>query len=92
MKVKVCMGSKCMLFGAMNIWEQLESLEEMREEEPWRFTDEPLEIEAIRCDGSCKETAERIVPVVFIEDEVMHRATSQMVMEKVMDQLLKETE
>ncbi len=87
MKVKVCMGSKCMLFGAMNIWESLESLEELREEEPWRFTDEPLEIEAIRCEQACKEGEKRITPVVYIEDERIERATSQQVMELVMAKL-----
>ena len=90
MKVKVCMGSKCMLFGAMNIWESLESLEELREEEPWRFTDEPLEIEAIRCEQACKASEKRITPVVYIEDERIERATSQQVMELVMARLTAE--
>lgn len=87
MKVKVCMGSKCMLFGAMNIWESLESLEELRKEEPWRFTEEPLEIEAIRCEQDCKTGDKRVTPVVYIEDERIERATSQQVMELVMSKI-----
>ena len=52
MKVQVHMGSRCMLYGAMNILEQLESLEELRLAEPWRFNEEIL-IEIGR--ASCRE-------------------------------------
>ena len=87
MKVKVCMGTRCMLVGAMNIWEQLESLQDMMEEEPWRFGDEELELEAIGCNNFCRASEERVIPVVYIEDELIERATSQVVMAKVMHQL-----
>lgn len=90
MKIKICMGSKCMLFGAMNILEQLESLQELREESPNLFTEEELEVEKIPCTGLCKQTEDKISPVVFIEDEVLYRATSQEVMESVMSKLSKE--
>ena len=86
MKVQVHMGSRCMLYGAMNILEQLESLEELRLAEPWRFNEEVLEIEAVPCSVNCK--TDRISPVVIIEGESIHRATSQQIMEKVMSKIL----
>ena len=66
MKVQVHMGSRCMLYGAMNILEQLESLEELRLAEPWRFNEEILEIEAVPCSDNCK--TDRISPLLRSEE------------------------
>lgn len=90
MKVKVCVGSRCMLFGAMNIVEQLEGLQEIIKESPDLFIDEELEIEEIPCIGYCKTTQDKVSPVVIVGEDVLFRASSQEVMEAVMNGLSKE--
>lgn len=87
MKVRVCMGSRCMLFGAMNIFDQLEGLQELVEKSPELFLEEELIVEEVPCTGHCKASEEKVSPVVFIGDEVLYRATSQEVMEMVMTKI-----
>ncbi|TFZ39152.1 (2Fe-2S) ferredoxin domain-containing protein [Soehngenia longivitae] len=86
MKVKVCMGSNCTLLGAMNLLDQIESLRELIEENK-EYKDEELEIESIKCLGYCKETDEDISPVVIVDEDVIFKATGQIVMEKIMDKM-----
>lgn len=86
MKVKVCMGSNCTLLGAMNLLDQIESLRELIEENK-EYKDEELEIESIKCLGYCKETDEDIAPVVIVDEDVIFKATGQIVMEKIMDKM-----
>lgn len=86
MKVKVCMGSNCTLLGAMNLLDQIESLRELIEENK-EYKNEELEIESIKCLGYCKETDEDIAPVVIVDEDVIFKATGQIVMEKIMDKM-----
>ncbi|NLY20533.1 MAG: (2Fe-2S) ferredoxin domain-containing protein [Tissierellia bacterium] len=71
----------------MTILDQLEDLQEMIEENSDSFSNEPLEIEAVKCLDYCKQTKEKITPVVVIDGEVMFRATGQNVMEKIINKL-----
>ena len=51
--------------------------------------DEELEVEAIRCLGFCKNTDEKVAPIVVIDGETMYNATSQTVMEKIVNKIRK---
>lgn len=87
MKVKVCVGSNCTLLGAMNILDQLEDLKDIIEESPEYYSDEILEVEAIKCIGICKHTSEEVAPIVIIDDEIIVQASGQVVMEKIIDKM-----
>lgn len=89
MKVKVCVGSNCTLLGAMNILDQIEDLKDIISEEPESYQDVALDVEAVKCLGFCKGTEEDIAPVVVIDDEAIFNATSQVVMEKILDKVRK---
>lgn len=89
MKVKVCVGSNCTLLGAMNMLDQIEDLKDIISEDPENYSDEVLEVEAVKCLGYCKETTDDVAPVVVIDDESILNATSQVVMEKIMNKMRK---
>ncbi len=90
MKVKVCVGSNCTLLGSMNILDQLDDLKDIILEDADNFSDEELEVEAIKCLGFCKEKEkENVAPIVVIDNEPMFNATSQIVMEKIVNKLRK---
>lgn len=89
MKVKVCVGSSCTLLGSMGILDQIDDLKDIISEDADNYKDEELEVEAIKCLGFCKETVEKVAPVVVIDDEVMFNATSQTVMEKIVNKMRK---
>jgi NADH:ubiquinone oxidoreductase subunit E len=77
MKVTLCMGSNCVMMGNMSIQTQLEDLKESLK---W----DALEIEFQQCQGQCK-IDEATSPVVMIDGEEILSATSEVVMEKVME-------
>jgi NADH:ubiquinone oxidoreductase subunit E len=89
MKIKVCVGSSCTLLGSMGILDQIEDLKEIISEDADSYSDEEIEVEAIKCLGYCKETNEKVAPVVVIDDEPMFNATSQTVMEKIVNKMRK---
>jgi len=89
MKIKVCMGSNCTLLGAMNILDQIEDLKDIINDDIDNYSDEELDVKAVRCLDYCKNTTEKIAPVVVIDDEVMFNASSQIVMEKIVNKLKK---
>lgn len=89
MKIKVCMGSNCTLLGAMNILDQIEDLKDIINDDLDNYNDEELDVEAVRCLDYCKKTTDKIAPVVVIDDEVMFNASSQTVMEKIVNRLKK---
>ena len=77
MKVTLCMGSNCVAMGNMSIQTQLEDLKEFLS---W----DSLEIAFEQCLGQCKVN-ESASPVIMIDGEVILSATSEAVMEKVME-------
>lgn len=89
MKVKVCVGSNCTLLGSMGILDQLDDLKEIISEDAASYKNEEIEVEVIKCLGYCKETNEKVAPVVVIDDEPMFNATSQTVMEKIVNKMRK---
>ncbi|MDW5299302.1 MAG: NAD(P)H-dependent oxidoreductase subunit E [Sedimentibacter sp.] len=89
MKVKVCVGSSCTLLGSMGILDQIDDLKDIISEDAENYKDEELEVEAVKCLGFCKEIGEKVSPVVVIDDEIMFNATSQTVMEKIVNKMRK---
>ena len=89
MKVKVCVGSHCTLLGSMSILDQIDDLKEIISDDSDSYRDEDLEVEAIKCLGFCKNTDEKVAPVIVIDDEPMFNATGQIVMEKIINKIRK---
>ena len=87
MNVKICVGSNCTLLGSMSILDQIDDLKDIISEDSDNYNDEELEVEAIKCLGFCKETNEKVSPVVVIDNEPMFNATSQTVMEKIVNKM-----
>lgn len=90
MKIKVCVGSNCTLMGSMSILDQIDDLKEIIRDDSDNYIDENLEVEAIKCLGYCKDTDEKVSPVVVIEEEEpIYRATGQGVMEQIVKKIRK---
>lgn len=89
MKVKVCVGSNCTFLGSMSILDQIDDLKDIISDDPDSYRDEDLEVEAIKCLGFCKDTDEKVAPVVVIDDEPIYNATSQIIMEKIINKIRK---
>ncbi|MDD4780852.1 MAG: NAD(P)H-dependent oxidoreductase subunit E [Tissierellia bacterium] len=89
MKLKICAGSNCTLLGSLSILDQIDDLKEIISEDAENYRDEGLEVEVIKCLGYCKETNEQVAPVVVIDGEPMFNATSQAVMEKIVNKIRK---
>jgi len=89
MKVKVCGGSNCTLLGSMNILDQIDDLKDIISEDAENYSDESIDVEVIKCLGYCKSSDKNVAPVVVIDDEPMFNATSQAVMERIVNRLRK---
>lgn len=76
MKVIVCMGSRCVMMGSMTIYDQIEALHES-------IPELDLEIETAKCLQKCKEN-EQLCPIVMIDEEMVEKATSSGIMERIM--------
>ena len=87
MKIKVCVGSNCMFLGSLNILDQIENLNDIILGDNEFYRDEPIEVEAVKCLGLCKVTEDNIAPIVMIDGEPMFRASSQLVMEKILSKM-----
>lgn len=80
-KVNICTGSRCMMAGASTI---IDVLEDLRDDIKAQHPEIEIEIENTKCKKQCKED-KKMAPVVQINDEVVLSASTQVVMEKVMD-------
>lgn len=75
-KVDVCVGTHCTMMGAMNI---IELIDDMKQEYP----EHDIEVHTIKCFDACKVAD--VAPIVKINGDTIHNATSERVMEKIMD-------
>ncbi len=90
MKIKVCVGSNCTLLGSMSILDQIEDLKDIIKDDPDNYSDEELDVEAVKCLDICKNTDKTVAPIVVIDDdEVILNATGQIVMEKIINKIRK---
>ncbi|MDK8275791.1 (2Fe-2S) ferredoxin domain-containing protein [Peptoniphilus duerdenii] len=88
MKVTVCMGSRCTMMGANQIYDQLEYIaNELCGPESELCSSKNLELNISKCLNLCKGENERKAPIVVIDDEIVYNATPQAVSEKVMEAL-----
>lgn len=80
MKIRICMGSSCVMLGSMTILNQLEDLKETMDLNN-------LEIECVKCLGNCKNNT-NFGPVVEIDGEIFENAQSQDIMSRVMEEVI----
>lgn len=76
--VKVCVGSRCTMMGAMNILDHVETIKN-------EYSEFDIQVETVKCLKECKESEKNIAPVVMINDEKIYNATSAKVMERMME-------
>lgn len=88
MKVTICMGSKCTMMGASQIYDQLEYIaNELCGPESELCSSKNLEVSISKCLNLCKNSERETAPIVMIDDEIIYNATPQVVSEKVMEEL-----
>ena len=78
LQVQVCACNKCIMMGAMDIMENIESLKKLKVQLRLQ-----TQIELTMDKKICGELSEDVAPVVKINDEVIVRATPEIVMEKI---------
>jgi len=71
--VQICVGTHCTMMGAMHLYEVLQSMQEEGLE---------ITIDLVRCFGDCKTNE---APVVVVNDKKIVSATSEKVMEYIME-------
>lgn len=55
MKVEVCMGTNCMMNGSMELFDQLQSFNELITENPDNYKVDNLEVVPVKCLKNCKK-------------------------------------
>ncbi|RBP38961.1 (2Fe-2S) ferredoxin domain-containing protein [Garciella nitratireducens] len=84
MKVEICVGSRCTMYGADHIIHSVEDLQESILNQMDTPKDFDLEVSLIKCMGRCKN-GKHVSPVVIIDGEVMENTNSQEVMSKIIE-------
>lgn len=88
MKVEICAGAKCTLYGANSILDGLYDLQENLHSYPSVPEDAVLEIEAIPCRDYCKKGEHHIQPpIVFVDGDLVEEAKRSQVLEMVLTHL-----
>lgn len=80
-KVEICSGSKCMMAGASAMYDVVESLVDDLKEQGYEAE---IDLGFSKCMQFCRQDS-NLTPVVKINDEVITKATTQGVMEKIME-------
>ncbi len=75
--VQICVGTHCTMMGAMDMYELLQNMQQSMEEKGLEIT-----IDLVRCFGDCKANE---APVVVVNDKKIVSATSEKVMEYIME-------
>lgn len=78
-KVEICACNRCVMMGAMEIRESVESLKKLKDHM------EGNQVEVIMEKRICKDLGDNVAPVVSIEGNVMTKATAQTVMEQILN-------
>ncbi|MDO4778837.1 MAG: hypothetical protein Q4A42_04690 [Tissierellia bacterium] len=85
MKVKVCMGTNCVMNGSMELFDQIASLNDLILANPEEYSVESIETEAIKCNKICKSDDFKKC-VVYVDDELLDVKRSQ-VLENIMKRI-----
>ncbi|MBC8611011.1 NADH-quinone oxidoreductase%2C E subunit [uncultured Ruminococcus sp.] len=78
LQVQVCACNKCIMMGAMEIMENIESLKKLKVQLRLQ-----TQIDLIMDKKICGDLSDDAAPVVIINDEVIEQATPEIVMEKI---------
>ena len=85
LNVKVCVCTQCVMNGAMEIVESIESLQELKTQ--LRFGT-AIDVDAHKC--LCDGKSADVSPLVIINGERLEKATSEAVMSKIISLISKE--
>ena len=85
LEVKVCVCTQCVMNGAMEIVESIESLQELKNQ--LRF-DTSVDVNAGEC--LCDHAKGDFSPLVIVNGERIEKATSEMVMSRILAMSAKE--
>ena len=78
LNVEICACNRCIMMGAMDIRENVESLKKLKTQ--LRLN---TQVDLVMSRRICKNLGEEISPVVSINGEVMTNATPESVMEQI---------
>lgn len=86
MKVKICLGARCTMYGADMILDRLEDMKEdlQRYQNREDVIVDDIDIELVNCFGYCKKD-KKLSPVIQVDDKVFTAARSEVVMEYILD-------
>ncbi len=79
--VEICSGSKCMMAGASTMFDVLENLAQDLQAQGYEME---ISLGFSKCMQFCKQD-DKLVPVVRVNDEVITKATTQGVMERIVE-------
>lgn len=78
LQVQICACNKCIMMGAMEIMENIESLKKLKTQLRLQ-----TQIDVSMDQKLCGELEDGAAPVVIVNGEIIERATPEIVMEKV---------
>lgn len=76
--VKVCVCTQCIMSGAMDIVESIESLQKLKSQLRFNAT-----INVIANERICKKDGADMSPIVIVNGEIIEKATSETVTAKI---------
>lgn len=86
MKIKVCMGTNCVMNGAMTLFDQLNSLNELIGANPDEYKIDAIELEAIKCQKVCKKhIGDYKNVVIYVDNEQITEKDPREVVEYIMN-------
>lgn len=81
LEVKICMNTKCMMLGAMDIMDQIETLNDIVDDLHLR---RGIEVEAVSSLPGATDSA--LCPVVQVGEQLIQNASTESVMSVILDQ------
>lgn len=84
MIIRICAGSSCTMMGSGGIIDAVEEVQEMLQDGQFENSGKELRLNVVKCMSICKQD-KNLCPVVEIDGEVMLKASTHAVMEKIMN-------
>lgn len=84
MIIRICAGSSCTMMGSGGIIDAVEEVREMLEDGQFESSGKELRLNVVKCLAFCKQD-KTLCPVVEIDGEVMLKASTNAVMERIMN-------
>lgn len=89
MKVEVCMGTNCMMNGSMELFDQLQSINELILQNPEAYSVESLEVEPRKCLKHCKKYDDYKHCTVLVDGHEVENMKGSELLEHVMNLIKK---